>query len=62
MSNFVIEFRSGSLLQNLQSNNGGARATAQVFSTRNEAEAFMRRHDWILFNGGAVISSDRSAK
>lgn len=56
---YVIEFRNGSFFQNLTSERGGSRATAQRFSTKREAETFMNQHSWIMFNGGMVLPAEK---
>lgn len=57
---YVIEFRNGSFLQNLAADHGGPRATAQRFDTAEEAESFMRQHEWIMFNGGMVLPAEKA--
>jgi hypothetical protein len=57
---FVIEFRSGTFFQNMEAENGGPCGTAQRFATRDEAERFMEKHDWILFNGGMVVDTGKA--
>lgn len=52
---WVIEFRSGSYFQNLEADRGGRKDTAQKFASKEEVEAFMREHEWILFNGGMAV-------
>lgn len=52
---FVIEFRSGSYFRDLAADRGCAVDHAHRWSTRYEAEAFMRKHEWIIFNGGMVV-------
>ncbi len=52
---YVLEYRNGSFFQGLGHDNGGPLHTAQTFSSRKEADAFMRKHAWILFNGGMVV-------
>lgn len=52
---FVIEFRSGKYFQNLEDDYGGPMSTAKKFTCRQQAEDFMRQHEWILFNGGMTI-------
>lgn len=52
---FVIEFRSGSYFQNIESRSGGPMKTAKQFASVDEADQFMSEHVWILFNGGMVI-------
>lgn len=59
---YVIEFRSGTFFQNLEADNGGPRNTAQCFTSVKEADSFMRRHEWILMNGGMVLPQDPKDK
>ncbi len=56
---YVIEFRSGSYFRDLADDHGSSRADARRFDTRAEAESYMRRHEWILFNGGMVVEVER---
>lgn len=56
---YVIEFRNGSFFQNLTSERGGSRATAQRFNSAPAAEIFMSRHSWIMFNGGMVLPAEK---
>lgn len=53
---YAIEFRNGSYLQSLEADHGGPKHTAMLFDTAKAAEAFIRKHEWILFNGGMVVS------
>lgn len=52
---FVIEFRNGRFLVNLDADNSGPLHHAMRFATRDEAEKLMRDNEWILFHGGAVL-------
>lgn len=52
---YIIEFRNGSFFQNLNDDNGGKRETAKQFASKKKAETFMRKHEWIRFNGGMVV-------
>ena len=52
---YLIEFRSGSFFRDLADEHGSSRANARRFDSRQSAENFMRRHEWILFNGGMVV-------
>lgn len=56
---YVIEFRNGSFFQSLTAERGGARETAQRFTSSQQAEDFMRRHGWILANGGMVLPAEK---
>ena len=55
VNKWIIEFRSGNYFQNLKADNGGPAQTAMKFNSKEEAETFMRKHEWILFNGGMAI-------
>lgn len=52
---FVIEFRNGNFLVNLDAENSGPLKQAMRFATRAEAEKLMHDNEWILFNGGVVL-------
>lgn len=52
---FVIEFRNGNFLINLDAENSGPLKQAMRFATREEAEKLMQDHKWILFHGGCVL-------
>lgn len=52
---WAIEFRNGSFFQSLEVDNGGPKATAALFNSKEEAEAFMRENVWIYFNGGMAL-------
>jgi hypothetical protein len=52
---YIIEFRNGSYFQSLSHDNGGKKETAQVFTSKGQAEKLMRKHTWILVNGGMVV-------
>lgn len=56
---FAIEFRSGSYFKNLDAEHGSTIERAQRWATREEAERFMDRHEWILMNGGMVVEVRR---
>lgn len=56
---YVIEFRNGSFFQSLTADRGGSRATAQRFTSSQQAEDFMRQHEWILANGGMVLPAEK---
>lgn len=56
---FAIEFRSGSYFENLDAEHGCTVERARRWETREEAERFMRRHEWILMNGGMVVEVRR---
>lgn len=55
MGNWAIEFRNGSFFQNLEAERGGPKESAQKFESKADAETFMRKHEWILFNGGMAL-------
>ncbi len=52
---FVIEFRNGRFLVNLDADNSGPLRLAMRFATREDADNLMREHEWILWHGGAVL-------
>lgn len=52
---YVIEFRSGSYFRDLKDERGSTLRDAKRFDTRKDAEHFMSRHEWILFNGGMTV-------
>lgn len=52
---WVIEFRNGSLFENLEADHGVTIDKAMKFSSKKEVEAFMDKHFWIYFNGGMAI-------
>lgn len=52
----VIEFRNGRFFQNLEADNSGPLATAQVFPSMKAADSFMRQNDWIYMNGGMAMT------
>jgi viroplasmin and RNaseH domain-containing protein len=52
---WAIKFRNGSFFQSLEVDNGGPKATAALFDSKEEAEAFMRENAWICFNGGMAF-------
>lgn len=56
---YVIEFRNGSFFQSLTAERGGPRATAQRFPSKWEAEKVLKRHPWILANGGMVLPAEK---
>jgi len=56
---YALEFRNGSFFQSLEKDHGGPIHTAQKFSTYEEANDFMNKHNWILFNGGMVVRVKR---
>ena len=56
---YIIEFRNGSFFQNLNADHGGPRETAQRFDSEAEVDAFMRDHEWILFNGGMALPAEK---
>ena len=57
---YIIEFRNGSYFQSLKHDNGGRKETAQVFKSKAKAESFVRKHEWMLFNGGIVVEKTHS--
>lgn len=52
---YVIEFRDGSFFQNLESDHGGPKATAQRFESVQAVDRFMKSNEWILFYGGMAV-------
>lgn len=52
----VIQFRSGTFFRDLDDKNGTSRDRARVFPSKGAADAFMREHEWILFNGGMAVA------
>lgn len=54
-ASWVIEFRSGTYFQNLESERGGPKQTAKQFDSEAEANTFMRKNTWILGNGGMAV-------
>jgi hypothetical protein len=56
LRSWAIEFRNGSFLQTLEAERGGPAATAMRFATKDAADAFMRKHEWISFNGGMALN------
>jgi hypothetical protein len=53
---YLIEFRNGSFFRSLDAERSCDEQQARRFSSKEEAEGFMSRHPWILFNGGMVVS------
>lgn len=58
----MIEFRSGSLFQNLFAERGGPAATAMKFPSRQAAEDFMDKNEWIYLNGGMAVEAKRPSQ
>jgi hypothetical protein len=54
-SEWVIEFRNGTLFQDLEADHGGPIETAQRFESEALARTFMNANPWIAFNGGMPI-------
>ena len=52
---YVIEFRNGSFFRDLAAEHGCSITEARRFKMKEQAECYMRRHEWILFNGGMVV-------
>lgn len=55
---YVIEFRNGNYFQSLEDENSGPLSTAQTFASKDEAKTLMRQNEWILFNGGCVVTCE----
>lgn len=54
---YIIEFRNGSFFRALEDDNGCQRKDAKQFPSKSKAEKFMRKHEWIRFNGGMVMKA-----
>ena len=54
---YVIEFRNGGYLVNLDAKNSGPLRQAMRFATRDEAKRLMAENEWVLFHGGCVIDA-----
>jgi hypothetical protein len=52
---WIIEFRNGGFFQNCKTDRSGPKGSAQRFGSKDEAEAFMDKHQWIYFNGGMAV-------
>jgi hypothetical protein len=58
MRRTVIEFRNGSYFGGGELEHGVGIDNAKRFDSRRAAERYMRRHAWIAFHGGMVVSVD----
>lgn len=54
---YIIEFRNGSFFGSLNNENGCKRGEAKQFVSKKKAESFMRKHEWILVNGGMAVKA-----
>jgi len=54
---YIIEFRNGSFFRCLEDDNGCKREDAKQFKSKEKANSFMRKHEWIRFNGGMVVEA-----
>lgn len=55
MTEYVIEFRSGSYFVDLDAPRGGTLAYAFRWPSEESARAFADQHEWIWFNGGMIV-------
>lgn len=51
----IIEFRNGSFFKSLSHDTGVEKKDAKQFPSKKTANDFMKKHQWILFNGGMVL-------
>jgi uncharacterized Zn finger protein (UPF0148 family) len=56
---YVIEFRNGGFLQNLDDVISGPKETAQGFTSSYAANKFLNEHEWVQMNGGMVVARQR---
>lgn len=55
MRRWAIEFRSGSFFVDHASDRGGSVHQAKRFRSKRAADRFLRRHQWMLWNGGMPL-------
>ncbi len=55
MRRWAIEFRSGSFFVNLDAPTGGPASLAMRFRSKRSANRFLRRHEWMLWNGACPL-------
>lgn len=52
LDNWVIDFRNGGFLVDVERDRTGSLAQAKRFASEAEVSAFLDEHEWIVLNGG----------
>ena len=58
----IIEFRNGSFFHSLAADQGVVREQAKQFPSPAAANRFLRKHEWILMNGGMIVPLAKPVK